>query len=108
MMGIGTSTATLTSFAGSDANGYGFQCDVPLTRSDWYFNGMGHGADPFVYCRTGDVMGVAVDVAAQLIWITNVTQGGGWNAGLGRHARSSNRRGRFIHLRHQRADLHYV
>lgn len=64
VVGVMKSNATLASFVGADANGYGYASDGVL-----YNNGVSAGgSSPGTYSTSGDVIGVAVDLDNRKIW----------------------------------------
>jgi hypothetical protein len=76
MFGLMNATASLASFAGSDANGVGFQTDGGIWKTG---SNLVVGTDLNGYL-VGTTAGVAVDVAAKKIWFYS-PQNSLWNNG---------------------------
>lgn len=67
MLGIANSSALLTTFAGNNSNGIGFQ-----SGNNHWING-GNSSPTVVTFANGDVLGIAVDITNKLIWFIDVT-----------------------------------
>lgn len=81
MLGFGS--ALPGAYPGSNATSYGYQCHSNPTTSDSYYNGSSAGTNRYRYCSVNDVMGFAIDLTAQKVWIQNCTAATGWNVGTG-------------------------
>jgi hypothetical protein len=81
IVGLGNAIAPLNGYAGSDPNAYGFQCAGVGYGSIDYFNSSSYETNQWDMCSPGNVLGYAVDLTAKKLWISNLTNGTGWNHG---------------------------
>lgn len=84
LFGVGTSSATLNSFVGSDASGYGIQANNTTGARTYNGGSSSNAGGP--YTVPGERCGVAVDFGAGSIWLSALDSGtweGGGNPSAG-------------------------